>query len=68
LTPFLPGWAATFTTTLDEINALVATAANTGSFYRPVDVYLNDIGNNGLLNSYVNLIGMDHATSGSSLI
>jgi hypothetical protein len=32
--------------------------------FRPVEVIMNDVGNNGLLNSYVNLITVDHAFGG----
>ena len=59
--------SATFTTELDEVNALVSTTVNVASYYRPVDLVLNDAGNNGLLNSYLNLIACDHMFSGSSL-
>jgi hypothetical protein len=58
---------STLTTTLDEFNNAVATALNTTPTWRAVDMYLNDIGNNGLLNSYVNLICADHAYAGSAL-
>ena len=59
--------AVTFTTSLDEVNALVSTSVNVASYYRPVDLVLNDVGNNGLLNSYINVIACDHMFSGSSL-
>jgi len=58
---------ATLTTTLDEYDALVATALNTTPTWRAVELVLNDLGNNGLLNSYVNLICADHAFAGSAL-
>jgi hypothetical protein len=59
--------SVTFTTTLDEIDAEFDTTVNTASYYRPVDLILNDEGNNGLLNSYLNIIACDHMFSGSSL-
>jgi len=58
----------TFTTNLDEADATVATGEDTNNLnYRPVDLVLNDVGRNGLLESYVNLIAYDHAYSGSAL-
>lgn len=58
----------TFTTDLTEADATVATGEDTDNLnYRPVDLILNDVGNNGLMNSYVNLIAYDHAFAGSAL-
>lgn len=59
--------SATFTTALDEVNALVSTSVNTASYYRAIDFLLNDVGGNGLTHSYVNLICSDHQFSGSAL-
>jgi hypothetical protein len=59
--------SVTFTTLLDEIDAEFDTTANVASYYRPVDLVLNDEANNGLLNSYLNVIACDHMYSGSSL-
>ena len=58
---------ATFTATFDELDAEFDTTLNTTPTWRAVDLVLNDIGNNGLLNSYVNLVCADHAYSGSQL-
>jgi len=58
----------TFITNLTEADATVATGEDLNNLnYRPVELVMNDIGNNGLLNSYVNLIAYDHAYSGSAL-
>jgi len=67
--PLTEGGQATVTwnTDLTEINAAVSVSANTTSTWRAVDLVLNDIGNNGLYNSYVNVICADHHYSGSSL-
>ena len=55
----------TFTTSLLEADATVATGEDTDNVnFRPVELVLNDAGNNGLLNSYVNLITVDHAFGG----
>lgn len=64
---FVPGRLhyATLTTSLLEADATVATGEDTNNVnFRPVEVALNDIGNNGLLNSYVYLITVDHAFGG----
>ena len=59
--------SATFSADLAEVDAEFATTVNTASYYRCVEVVLNDLGNSGLLNSYVNLIGCDHVLAGASL-
>lgn len=67
--PVTEGGTATVTwnTDLTEVNAAVSVSANTASTWRAVDLILNDIGNNGLYNSFVNVICADHHYSGSSL-
>lgn len=69
LCPLTPGAIQTVTWTDEyyEIDAVVGTSANTTPTWRAIDLKLNDIGNNGLLNSYVDLICMDHAFCGSAL-
>lgn len=64
---FWPGQLhyATFTTSLLEADNILATGEDTDNVnFRPVEVIMNDVGNNGLLNSYVNLITVDHAFGG----
>jgi len=58
----------TFTTSLLEADATVATGEDTNNLnYRPVELVLNDVGNDGLNKSYVNVIAYDHAFAGSAL-
>lgn len=58
----------TFTTSLLEADATVATGEDTDNLnYRPVELVMNDAGQDGVNNSYVNLIAYDHAFSGSAL-
>jgi hypothetical protein len=65
---FVAGGAhfVTLTTSLLEADATVATGEDTNNAnYRPVELVLNDVGNNGVLNSYVNLIAHDHCWGGT---
>ena len=59
--------APRWTTTLDEMENMVTTTAVTAATWHAVDYVLNDIGNNGVLNSYVNVICADHIYAGQSL-
>jgi len=59
--------SVTWVTDLSEVNAAVTVGANTASTWRAVDLLLNDVGNDGLTKSYVNVICSDHQFSGSSL-
>lgn len=64
---FVPGGNhyVTFITNLTEADATVATGEDLDNDnYRPVELIMNDAGNNGVLNSYVNLIAADHQYSG----
>jgi hypothetical protein len=65
--PFVGGQLhyVTFTTSLKEADATVATGEDIDNVnFRPVENVLNDAGNNGDTNSYVNLITVDHAFGG----
>jgi len=55
----------TLTSSLLEADATLATGEDLDNDnYRPVEIVLNDAGNNGVNNSYVNLIAADHQYSG----
>ena len=58
--PYAIEHSVTWTTNLYEVDSVVTTAVNALNTYRAIELNLNDVGNNGLLNSYVNLIATDH--------